>query len=328
MGDPIRRFSESNAPTSGAEGHDFMDRHHSPPSKLLYVVFLAAFAGIFAAAQYIPQMGGPVIFGFVLFVILAILALATTSYTQRHRDIVLATEFQNALFTAAANMRTKFSLIVNRNGTISYYSPNYPKVFRDARRKGLISFDSLLDSDGIAADDNNRIRSAMAEGRHDYVLCTLTNIDGEAERLRLSIAPIPRPKGFFLVSVSELERRHDRRQDASAPETVLLTDSFDHLPCGVLTSDINGTVKHINRTLEKWLGYGHGEVTAGRFKREQIIASLSMGNDVFQGVVRLQKKSGEMLEMYLSQTPVIDVGGNVAGVCSILELPEKKTLTA
>src|SRR5690606_13604711 len=115
---------------------EFLVRRRSPTLPTIALAFLISFVAVVAGITAADYIGGPASVILLAFLSFGVLGWFTIMLTQNNRDLVLMTEFQNALFSSVANMNNLFLLIVKENGTIVYFSRDYQQIFADAKRYG------------------------------------------------------------------------------------------------------------------------------------------------------------------------------------------------
>ncbi len=322
-----RRYTD--VPTENTtHHHDFIERSREGVLALIAGIFLAVGAMIIAAAFFMEAIGGIYAFAFLIFITLAIMSGAIVRLIQQNHDLVLVTEFQNALFSSIANMHSLFLLIVKANGTIHYHSSDYPKIYADAKRYGLSSLDSLLEGNTLTAEDSKKLRLAMDEKRPEVVFATLTDIAGNRHEVRLTVRPIERPKGYFLINCSAMRRRAEDRQEASQPQDkysaahslpTAVQDALVAAPIGLCAFDTTGTPLFIHPDIENWLGYAPGSLHQQKIGLPKLLFQpLAQGMQPFEGECMFNKRSGALAKALVLQRPFNDAHGRIAGCCMII----------
>lgn len=315
----------ADIPADAASHSDFRIRERRPSLPAILVTFLLTFGLISFLGASIEEIGGVYIFAPIVFALLALIGWFVIHVTQINRDLVLVTEFQNALFSAVANINNLFLLIVKNNGTITYHSSEYKKLFANSRKFGLTSLDSLLTSDGISKDDAEKIRSAMEDNRSEVINGTLQDVEGNKHEVRLSLRPIARPNGYFLLSCSPLRRRladSGEHHPISRITTTPIADAAAAAPMSICAFSNNGTPIFIHPEIEKWLGYDSGEILREKINISNLISSdrqttpYNSGN--FTGEVMFKKRSGAPARAFVAQRIFNNSESNAAGFCSII----------
>lgn len=131
--------------------------------------------------------------------ICALLAGAFAVYIiYRVRENILETEFQNLIFAGCMRLNSQFSLIVHREKTGIYCDYNFSKMFSSY---GHIHdpFHRLLASEGFGVDSEKALIRALEKGKAEDFTFTLKKKNGSVKKIKVSLEPIDRPAGFFLL---------------------------------------------------------------------------------------------------------------------------------
>jgi two-component system cell cycle sensor histidine kinase/response regulator CckA len=334
-----RRYQDS-PPQDEQSVREFIVRTRKPSLQVIAAAFLIAFISVNASVWWMELIGGSAAVMMVSFVVLGILAWFTITVTQNNRDLVMMTEHQNALFSSVANLNNLFMLIVKGNGTITYYSSDYQKVFADARRFGLTSLDSLLESDGITPESTAKLRAAMEAGQPEVIFGELRDIEGNIQKVRIALRPIPRPVGYFVLSVSSLRRRtSDKNEPAqqadgdgyhaahALPKAV--QDALFAAPLGFCAFDKTGSPLFIHPEIEQWLGFGNNEIIDKRIRIQDIVninpttrdAKLEL--DSFEGEVLFKRANNTVAKAFVVQKIFLDADGQPGGCCTVIAPTDK-----
>jgi PAS domain S-box-containing protein len=65
--------------------------------------------------------------------------------------------------------------------------------------------------------------------------------------------------------------------DSSGRALPAIDEAFDHAPCGLLTTSVQGTIVRVNATFCHWLGYDAAEL----LEKRRIQDLLTVGGKVF-----------------------------------------------
>lgn len=264
--------------------------------------------------------------------LVALLALAcwyVVVQLQRHQDLLLATEFQNALFASALGLNNKFCVIIRRNGGIVYIDRAFQKMFPDFLRQSQGSIHTLLERGKVSEEDSNRIFSAIERGVYEKVVFDIKGSDGAFSKIIMSIEPILRPSGFILLRGREfVESRASNGEDVpstlmSKHTITLFSHVMDTMNMGVYMTAPDGGMVYVNPVLEQWLGYGEGEITARNMALQDMVHQgnarpdrIEPGN--FEGEVMLQRKTGGVLKSFINQKTIRDESGKVVGCTGLV----------
>lgn len=313
----------ADIPTADATtSHDFKIRERRPSLPTILITFLFTFGLICILASSMDSIGGVYVFAPIIFTLLALIGWFVIHVTQVNRDLVLVTEFQNALFSAVANINSLFLLIVKSNGTITYHSNEYKKLFANSRKYGFTSLDSLLDNDGIGEESANKIRAAMEDERPEVVHGNLVDVEGNRHEVRLSLRPIARPSGYFLISCSPLRRRMADSQTQSGQNAIIapVMSAINSAAMPICIFSKSGAALFVHHDIEKWLGYDVGEIMKSKLSLSTLIQhdNAGYGTGNFEGEVTFKKRSGAPARAFVLQRVFTDSDGNAAGCCSII----------
>lgn len=316
------RFSDDLS--NNTDGSDFIVRRRVPLVMQITVVFAIAFAAILVSAGIMLSTGGRTLFVVTLIVTIGSLTWATVYFSARLRDLVLSTEFQNAMLASAARLSTRFCLITRREGDIVYIDPGFQKLFPHFMQSSDRNIEGLLGGAGIPRDLIQKVFLMLQHGDNDRVLLTFRDDSGQPFQIMMSIEMLPRPKGYFLMRGRDfVEKRMAEAPDAKTspvPGGAPLAHALHALPEGIIVADGNGALTYVNRTLEEWLGFDAGEIFSRPYKLGHVFyqyAGKEAGRLVledFTGEVVLQRKDRSLITMFMRQASL----GKSAGLAAII----------
>lgn len=326
-----RRNSDS---FSDDEFGDFIIRRRILPIWQLLALFLISFSFLFVVTTNADMLGGKFGVGLAILAVIGPLTWFTVYFSQQNRDMLLAAEFQNALFSAAARLKTKFVMIVKQDGTIFYYDRGFQDVFPETTSRGTLMVDKIFSNKQITPAESAKFQNALEEGRTETVFVTLINADGAEQKVIITIDPLPRPSGFYIVRGRDyVTKRQDRSNSANnAQSGGVLPATFAHMlqtvPYGLYTSDAEGNIQFINYRLENWLGFEQGEIQSRKLTLMDIIAAQNTAivDDILlrdcAGTLLFKTKDGQGVQLHLQQEVTKDAQGSVLGSVALLQ-PEK-----
>jgi PAS domain S-box-containing protein len=315
---------------------DFSIRKHPLSISVLLLLFVTALGFAFVSSLAIQKYPGLWGFG-VLALIIGCLTAYTVYFTRRSQDMVLATEFQNALFASAAGLNTQFCLIVKRDGSIVYFDPGFQKIFPKFASLELRAIDALLERGGVSQEEQRKIFDAMEKGSFEKVVFPLNTDSGETIQLIMTIDPLPRPSGFFLLRARNyVPQRNETATTGAAmvsplfPQgkapTELFSSLLHQLPVALYTADMDGRLQYTNYALEAWLGYNDGEMLGRGATLQNVIYQIdnkpigTIELSDFSGEVLLQHKNSSLVKAHMTQQLHRDGAGNLIG-CSASLMP-------
>lgn len=324
------RYSDMSLKDNGAM--DFVARQRSPSPAQLAIIFISVFVicvSVVVSAQSQSAMLG------ILFIIFAALGWYVIYTIVRSRDIVLATEFQNAIFASALGLHNKFNIIIRRDGTIVYLDRSFQTLFPDFVKQSTRTLDMLLRNARINKHDAEQVNAVIDKGEYGKVILDVTDVQGIVHHIVLSIEPILRPAGFIMLRGREyIVKRQDgqpadKRTNSLFDKTsiTLFSPVMESMKMGIYITSPDGQVVYCNNMLEQWLQYDDNEI-AGRSitldrlappaRNEHFVATASD----FEGHVRLEKKVGGFITVFLNQKVIYNEEGKPAGCTAIVHLME------
>jgi two-component system cell cycle sensor histidine kinase/response regulator CckA len=320
------RYSDLDNGSNGTR--DFVIRKRTPTILQLVIIFLSVLliaTSISIAAQDRIQML------IILFIMIIIVGWYVIVVIQRNRDLVLATEFQNALFASALGLNNKFCMIIKRDGNIVYIDRAFQEIFPDFVKQSRRTIDLLLEQGNVSREDSNKIYAAIEQGVYNKVVFEIRG-SGKRHKMIMAIEPIMRPSGFILLRGREyIETRSEEEFITSGASPSLMNKSsitlfshvMDSMNMGVYMTGPNGSMVYVNPVLEQWLGYKEGEISSGNLFLQDIISqggkrSETIEPDNFEGEVMLQKKTGGLMKSFINQKVIRDEQGKIMGCTALV----------
>lgn len=146
------------------------------------------------------------------------------------------------------------------------------------------------------------------------ILCSFTRVDVRGRATVLSV----------LQDITESKRAHRALTETSETLSAL----FDASPVAILAIDSQANVTLWNSAAERMFGWAAHEVIgkpyplvpddrAGEFERLKLKVFGGSGFSAFE--TRRRKKSGDLMDVSVSTTPIRDSQGNVEGVVAVVE---------
>jgi two-component system cell cycle sensor histidine kinase/response regulator CckA len=325
----VTRFSDDLL--NNTDGSDFIVRRRIPLAMQIMLVFLVAFVAIYVSASFMGGTGSKALFFLTLTLSIGTLTGLAIYFSARLRDLVMATEFQNAMLASAARLSTRFCLIVKRDGSIVYIDPGFQKLFPHFMNSNDRNIEGLLAGAGIPRDMVQKIFLMLQQGENDRTLLSFRQDGGAMLQIMLSIDALPRPKGYFLLRGRDYIEKRTAEPGAPAAETSPLASALNLLPEGILVADGNSALTYVNRTLEEWLGFEPGEIFSRPYKVGHIFYQYGgrdagrLVTDTFEGDIVLQRKDSSLITMHIRQASL----GKSAGISAAISAAEnvKKKVT-
>lgn len=255
-----------------ANNSDFVIRQRFRPLWQMILLFAACYFLILFIALNSADVGG--VWGTMTLLLLIIgpLCWVTVYLAQFCRDMLLATEFQNLMFASSLRLKTKFCLIVKKDGSVVYIDPNFQKLFPETVNRGSLVIDKIFNEKHIAPVESRKLFQALDAGEAATIFINLPDPEKQtSERAVVSIEPLPRPKDYYLLRgrkyyTKKFEASGKAGQGlegtVSENSAATLGNMLHTLPFGILTLDMDGHIEFANYHLEKELGYEQNELSS------------------------------------------------------------------
>lgn len=133
-----------------------------------------------------------------LFVIIGITCWYVSTQMQHNRELLNATEFQNALFASALGLGHKFCMIITRDGGVIYFDRPFQSCFPDFMKQPARSLEVFLALGQIGDGDKEKLQTAIQNGAYERLALNLRSASG-MEKMMVSVEPILRPSGYILL---------------------------------------------------------------------------------------------------------------------------------
>jgi PAS domain S-box-containing protein len=167
-----------------------------------------------------------------------------------------------------------------------------------------------------AHGDEQLATRVLRAGAMDYVV---------KDRALAFLADLPK-------RVAESVTRHRLQQSNR-----LLVAALESAGDGVMVTDLQGTIIHVNRALERLSGYGRDELIGQKpsllksgLHPPEVYAALwgtALARGVWQGELTNRRKDGRPVEVWLTVSPVLDAQGQLTHLTGILrDVSERKHL--
>jgi len=140
----------------------------------------------------------------VLLTVIGLASFYVTAQTNRNRNLVFATEFQNALFASALTRDCRFCLIVGKDGAIVYRNQALAAHFMTL--KPGAGLQDWLAQQKVSSADSARILESISKGAEEELAVSIEDRDSQLP-MRLSVEPILRPAGFMLLRFRDAKMR-------------------------------------------------------------------------------------------------------------------------
>jgi two-component system cell cycle sensor histidine kinase/response regulator CckA len=312
---------------------DFVPRDRKPTVFELTLIFLFALGLSVTLPVFLFDKMTLV---FWLCLLLALAGWYVILELTRSRDLVLATEFQNALFASALGFNNKFCLIIKREGNIVYMDNGFQKMFPELIRERNVSVAGMLKHGKVGAMEKEKIFAALDRGVYDKVIFDITTAGGQFSKIVMSLEPIIRPSGFILLRARDFIERPNREGAAGEPRVSasanpLLSKSsitlfayvMDRMNTGVYMTDATGLIIYANRLVEQWLAFRESEIINTNLTLKDIVHQGSsdpgaISPESFEGEVNLRKKEGGLIKTFINQKVILGEDGRLLGSVALV----------
>jgi PAS domain S-box-containing protein len=308
---------------------EFVTRERYPTVTQLALLFVVTLITSIALSF---TMGDPTLLATILTLLFCGFGWYIILQIQRTRDLVLATEFQNALFTSALGSNNKFCAIIKNTGAITYMDRAFHDLFDDFVKLPYRHIDAFLKYAEVQQEECDKIYAAVEHNVNDSVVFTIRTSDNKSHKIVLHIEPITRPSGYILLRARDfVEQRSavvNDTQGAVSPSK--LPGSVLQLFSGIVENDKsafiadpNGMLIYASPTLENQLGYSEQEMLSRNFSIQDFVYVGGSKPDTltledYEGEIILQKKDGSLIKCTISQNLVKDRQGRLLGCTAIM----------
>ncbi len=331
---------------------DFVVRHR-PFFVPLMFIFLVAFAIIYITGITSHQGQGQIIFALTLMIVIGALSWFTVAYTRRQRDLVLLAEYQNTIFASAVGVGSQFTMIVKTEGAIVYIDPGLQQIFPDLDYRRLKHIEQFFELSGLPDPQREAINRAFAERSNSHTQIDLEMPDKRVITAIITVNPLPRPAGYFLLRGREYVPRPQPKiamtatnvQISAANNTQPLDYNYaleqfiTYSPIAAACLDQYGVVIFCNNALQKLLGRTKHRQKGWQFaeslsaeSKEQFTKSLQNLFANQDGASALEVKIGEEdkvdASIYMSKIPISATAEEEENRCLLymLDMTEQKEL--
>ncbi len=252
----VFRFTDIDSAASGVK--DFITRSRTPSVLQVTALLLTA---LIISLSIIVSVTDKLALISILCILIAAVGWYVLVQTQQNRDLVLATEFQNALFSAAMNMNSKFCLIIRPDGTMVYLDRSFQELFREFLRQPRRNFAIFLEYAEVSNKDRDALYASFARGVPEQVTLDIRTGDGQTEKIVMSIEPIKRPSGFILLRAHDFIEKRSGEAPAYATENsrmiavpasdIPLSDFIEHSPIPIIRLDEKGNLTRGNQAFHR-----------------------------------------------------------------------------
>lgn len=307
---------------------DFVPRSYSRPIRELIIIYTLTIIAVFMLSHYRDAIGGNWISSIVISLIVSGLAVYTVLRKQQHNDQMMATEFENLLFSAAAGLGSAFCIFIKADGTVVYANDGARRMFPRVGYEEARALDSLLINAKVEKADQDKLHSAMSRGQKESLVIAITDAEKNRHDFILTIDPLRRPAGYFVLrgrqyySERKVVAKLSGRLQKTTPEKV--GDLLQHVPLPMYIVSVSGVLEYVNPALEQMIGYGDNELLDSGMTLQKLIYHADgyetgeFESVEFHGAVLLSCRNGSLAKAQLQQIISHDEFGRFNGCCGIL----------
>ena len=298
---------------------DFMPRDRSRPSLQIFMVFLSTIAIVLALLRFVHEKSENISTVFICLILVALCAM-TIYFRRRTDDMLLATEFQNLLYSSAASIGSQFCIIAKRDGTAVHCSYGVSELFNGFSYPMAQALEGFFIESRMPKFDQDKIIDALLMNERKSLLLKISTAMGITDMV-INIDPLPRPHGYYAIRGRYYQ---GERKAGSALLADLSTETMRHLleesPVGHFICDDFGRFEYINPALAKLVGKTPQEMIEERLHITDILKrtnGAAIGkeyeyNDMKEEVILVSKASNTTrLHLELS---LIREGGKVSAL--------------
>jgi PAS domain-containing protein len=319
------RYSDLSAISPSSA--DFVRRKRHGSVLVAFLIYFSLLLVLVGYGFYKNYHNKDVILIILLTVGISTLILHALYSIQKSLDMIMAVEFQNALFTSALNLRMDFTIIMQRNGSIVYVDRGFRDMFPEIRAIDDKVLDYLVTN--MRLDDRAKDKFFLALRNYDFeqLVAEVYRGDGELDRYMLYMSPIPRPQGYFMIQARKYVEVRNAANVNMAPLTFDAADIvhplLDAMPGGAYMLTEQGEVLDCNDALLEMLGYENFD---DLFAQSPKLESLTKQSNFlikawqpqsFNGRIELKCKNGETMLVGISQNTILQ-DGKVTGALGLV----------
>ncbi|MBY0355662.1 MAG: PAS domain-containing protein [Rickettsiales bacterium] len=306
---------------------DFVRRKRHGSVWRAFLMYLAILLIVLSYGFYRHYHSSDVILIILLTVAITTLILHALYSIQKSLDLIMAVEFQNALFTSALNLRMDFTIIMQRNGSVVYVDSGFRELFPEIRTID----DKVLDylTTNLQMDERQKDKFFLALRNYDYeqLVVELFKGNGEYDKFMLYLSPIPRPQGFFMIQARKyVAMRNAADVTVAKPESdkSYSKNVLDALPQPAYIISDSGILLDCNDRLAELLGYKDHQSCLSAvtqlsdvvFETSQLLKNRHPQN--YEGSADFKTKDGGLRAINLQQYIMLD-NGKLAGALGLVK---------
>lgn len=308
--------------------NDFIRRKRHGRFAIYVVAYALAILAILILAFFHEFFGAT----FILIAIVLIfggLTLCSLLGMQRLLDLVLSVEFQNAIFSSALTRKFDFTIIIDSEGSITYYDRGFQTYFPDIPSSGGQAVNQLLSKAGILGEKEREITNVIFSGESGHFMIDLPLSEEQTKRFHVSFSPVIRPVGFYVLQGrTQMERGNtDKSMNQNDLMSIMQEALLHSLQSGAYITDHQGQLLYLNPALAQLLGYGEQELMQRGLHMSELLytadgSRFDMEQGDFYGEVLLRHHNGSLVRSIVQQRSMYLPAGDMLGVFGMVKRKE------
>lgn len=309
-GDDEKRKRYSELATIAREEQTFVMRRIHPGTARIILLSIAAFLTLLVAA-FNADLLSPSLLVTIVSSVFLILIAGTSLFMDRVYRLMIANEFQNALFAGAVNAESEFSIILRNNRRIVYFSPQFYRYFPTDSATPVTTFDDLLSRSTASNASRENLLYALKTEKNARVLCQFV-LENNPVNLYLLLEPIPRPRGYFVLKAVREDFLHAGHRDINFLEDIeeLLRHVLDEASGAAYIANAAGIVRYINPAFTSLLGFTAEDIRAHPLHLDTLVADTKRSHHLasrnIHSALTLRHRDGHTVKTELNQILIQD----------------------
>ncbi len=312
----MTRYYELNIDAARKAETDFVHRKRNGGLWMSLGLYCVGAVFIIIASLYREVLGGDIPFILMTLLVIGVLTFHSIITVQKHLDLVLSIEFQNALFSSAFKQGNLFSLIVSHDDQLFYADQGFGELFPNLLKRKVQILDSIVTNSEHPEENLHRLNDTLLHYGTDSFNVYI-DMNGEKVKARLKVSPISRPKGYFFVTgrlyhEDRVSRPHyvpmkNDEMHYSPVSKESLLESYSEISAYSLNQ--YGIVTEVTEAFAQKMGYKVSELenvmlsSLLHYPDTEFISTVGT-KEFDQKPVDMRTKDGELLHCHISQQAV------------------------
>ena len=304
------------------EGTDFVVRRRVPRAAQIIIAFCIGFILIFLSYSSTEEWKLRPLFTTTLTLVISTLGIGACFAILSARKLSMSAEFQNAMFASAARIGSRFCLVAHKNGTIAYIDQGFQTFFPHFSAGDSRTINSLLVYANIPEGLAHKIVSIMQKNTSDSVILEIKDEDGKGMELFVTIDPITRPKGYFIIRGRNFIKKREEDEEAIRERKMMynnyniLFNALHGFPGALAVAGKRNEIILVSHEMEHILGYRTGEMVKSAMVLEDIFATYPGRDSMadYEGNAVLTRSNNTEYAVKLKQKVLLGEAGRKIGV--------------